>query len=545
MRLSLLLLITLPIAPLPIMFAEAADASLDWTSIQRRNEACLSFNLQSSATLEKSNHKVFAHYMLNFPLSIDNKELSDPTEYYTHGFLNPLGEKGKHLSYGGWVRSRPLAVSSSSSAIFQVQNYEREVRLALAIGIDGFSVDIGSTSALARVLTLLVAIRDVNNEVGAHFTVLPVIDVAGFRNDPNNQQDILKVLETLRSDPNVARLSDGRLAFSSFLANGIAAATWSSILSALQSDEDGKYPAFIPIFLSLGDYNTANSSTRSFDKISYMISLWGTRTPNGAAELQPVTATFHAKGLAFMMPVAPQDFRPYGRSFWETQNSLTFRTFWKSAIESGADWVQLVTWNDFAENTQVSPAFGTQFGFYDLAAYYIAQFKGAPTPIVKDSVQLFFRNQIVGPGGPSPVPQQTTFRLIASDHGPSNLVEALVYAGSNDFKPGRPHPQLALTVGGSTNRAAVTAFSVPSAGLTSFTVPLAPGVVSVSLVVGETATVGFAAPMAVQSSVLFQNFLYQSSSATQGSGSVDCGYPGQASYQRVVDALYQSAVPGN
>jgi hypothetical protein len=260
--------------------------------------------------------------------------------------------------------------------------------------------------------------------------------------------------------------------------------------------------------------------------------------------MQTVPETFHAKGLGFMMPVAPQDFRPKGSIFWEAQNSLTFRTLWDSAIQGKADWVQLVTWNDFSENSQMSPAFGIQFGFYDLAAYYIAQFKGAPTIIRKDAVQLFFRDQVVGPGEPSPVLQQARFRISGADNGPSNLVEALVYTASDDFKPAHPHPQLQLTVGSGAKDAATTVFPVPSAGLTSLTMPLVPGLVSVSLLVGENATVKFAAPMAVRSSVLFQNFLYQSSSGTQESGAADCGYPGQASYQAVVDSLYQSAGQG-
>jgi Glycosyl hydrolase family 71 len=544
-KLSPLHLATLSFIVVPIRVGAATDAILDWTSIQQRNEACLPFPPQSPATLEKSSHKVFAHYMLNFPLSIDNKEISDPAEYYTGGYFNPLGEKGKHLSYGGWVRSRPLPVKSSPPATFQVQNYEREVRLALAIGIDGFSVDIGSIAGLPRVLTLLLAISNVNKEQGTHFTILPVIDAAGFRNDPNNQQDILKVLKTLRSDPNVTRLSDGRLAFSSFFADGIATTIWSSILSALQSDESGRYPAFIPIFLSLSAYNTANGSAKAFDKISYMISLWGPRTPNGVAEMQALPATFRAKGLAFMMPAVPQDFRPYGGGFYETHNTLTFRTLWNNAIQGQADWVQLVTWNDFAENSHVSPAFGTEFGFYDLTAYYISYFKGFPPVVGKDSIQLFFRNQIVGPGGPRPVSRQVPLRLYASDNGPLNFVEAVVYTNPNDFGAGRPHPQLQLTVGGGTSAAAMTAFSVPASGLTFFSVPLVPGLVSATLGLEDTVIVKLTAPMAVKSNILFQNFLYQSASATQGSGLEECGYPGQANYQKVVDALYESAVSGN
>jgi len=76
-----------------------------------------------------------------------------------------------------------------------------------------------------------------------------------------------------------------------------------------------------------------------------------------------------------MMPVDPQQYRPKGSTYWEASNSTTFRNAWMSAINGNADWVQLVTWSDFSESSQIEPytdatlqrTVGT--GFYDLNAY--------------------------------------------------------------------------------------------------------------------------------------------------------------------------------
>jgi Glycosyl hydrolase family 71 len=283
--------------------------------------------------------------------------------------------------------------------------------------------------------------------------------------------------------------------------------------------------------------------------MSYMISTWGDRTPKGNAGYAALPAEFHAKGLGFMMPVAPQDFRPKDTIYAETVNSSAYRNAWTSAVTGngtpggGADWVQLVTWNDYSEHTHVTPSFGTQYGFYDLAAYYISLFKGNPTYIDEDAVYLFFRNQVAGTGAPARnlVLQSSSINLGQSDTPtPSDLVEAVVFTDSGDFKPGY-NPVVNITVGGVT-----TQFKIPHAAMTTFTVPITfpssgNATVSASVVANGVTNVSLTAPMPINKSIMVQNFLYQSASARNGT-TTSCGFPGQAAYQTVENTLYQSVL---
>ena len=54
-----------------------------------------------------------------------------------------------------------------------------------------------------------------------------------------------------------------------------------------------------------------------------------------------------------MAPIAIQDFRPKNKWWSESRNSLAYRTFWESAIKGGSDFIQIITWNDFSEHTQI------------------------------------------------------------------------------------------------------------------------------------------------------------------------------------------------
>ena len=64
------------------------------------------FDQPSPDELHKSSKKVFIHYFTPFPISIDNRDPDN--DYYAKGFISPDGEKGKHKSYGGYFRQRPL-----------------------------------------------------------------------------------------------------------------------------------------------------------------------------------------------------------------------------------------------------------------------------------------------------------------------------------------------------------------------------------------------------------------------------------------------------
>ena len=48
----------------------------------------------------------------------------------------------------------------------------------------------------------------------------------------------------------------------------------------------------------------------------------------------------------------------------------------------GAQAVQIITWNDHSEGTNLRPNTGSQYAFYDIAAYYIAWYKTGVKPAI-------------------------------------------------------------------------------------------------------------------------------------------------------------------
>jgi hypothetical protein len=131
-------------------------------------------------------------------------------------------------------------------------------------------------------------------------------------------------------------------------------------------------------------------------------------------------------GKTFMASVTP-----YYRGLAAGTNYRAFETNgfsgmaqeWRAAIDSGAAWVQIVTWNDWAESTYVAPigsashayVFNKRFGallnhtgYLDASRYYIKWFKSGIKPLIKeDEVFYFYRLH--------PVDQTTTLFQSVTD----------------------------------------------------------------------------------------------------------------------------------
>ena len=126
--------------------------------------------------------------------------------------------------------------------------------------------------------------------------------------------------------------------------------------------------------------------------------------------MQSYPETVHSTyGKIFMMPVDPQQFRPRDFAFTEAGNSGAFRNAWSSAIQGDSDWIQLVTWNDYSESSQVAPYtdatlrrdIGT--GYYDLNGYYAAWFLTQQQPTVThDVLYYFYRKELTTAAAPAP-----------------------------------------------------------------------------------------------------------------------------------------------
>ncbi|AWZ18138.1 MULTISPECIES: glycoside hydrolase family 71 protein [unclassified Streptomyces] len=333
--------------------------------------------LRSGAAAKKL---VFAHYFTPYPLSLDNA--SADSDYYTRNYLDPDGESGKHQRYGGLLRDRPLPVLPKSGD-WELANLQQEVRTARAAGIDGFTLDLLSLSGKnwERSKLLMAAARSVDPA----FKVMLMPDMTSLKTD--DPAVLADALADLAAAPAAHRLPDGRLVVSPFKAEAKSPAWWSQVMDVLES-RHGVRTALVPLFLDYG------ANGERFAPISHGFSEWGSRSYVGQDGAAADVRKAHGMGKIWMQPVSVQDARPNQGIYDEAGNTATLRTTWNRAIEDGADWVQLTTWNDYSEGTQFAPSQHNGHAYLDLSSYYLAKFKTGSWPkIVRDTLYLTSRTQ--------------------------------------------------------------------------------------------------------------------------------------------------------
>ncbi|HSZ08030.1 MAG TPA: endo-1,3-alpha-glucanase family glycosylhydrolase [Steroidobacteraceae bacterium] len=414
--------------------------------------------MPSADAFFNASKKVFAHYFHPFPVSIDNALSAN--DYYNTQYLSKTGESNKWVKQGGYLRQRPLGVATSTDANWQQLNMEGEVRAAIARGITGFTFDVLAASDATDSNGPLHLMLAAAHAVDSRFKIVVMPDLTELGSDSNA---VVSVIASAASSPAAYRLSDGRLVVSAYDAGLNSAAWWQSVISRLNAQ--GIQIAFVPTFLSL----PTGAAGQAFAALSYGFADWGTATVPAAGEMQGDPKTIHTTyGKIFMMPVDPQQYRPKDFLFWEAGNSSTYRDAWTGSIQGDADWVQLVTWNDFSESSSISPSTDASLrryigtGYYNLTGYYASWFLTGQQPqITHDVLYYFYRREATSAAGPA----QSQLDSIATGAA-QNDIELLAFLTS----PG----VLKITIGGKTytqNAAAgVVSFSVPSqAGTPVFT----------------------------------------------------------------------------
>lgn len=376
----------------------------------------LPFDLPDAPTARK----VFAHYMPNFPISIDNAEAD--VDYYATHYLAPDGEDGTHSAYGGLLRDRPLPRPPRPESDWQLLDLVAEVQQAKSVGIDGFAVDaIQPRSATAVVDTVLSAAT-----AAGQFSILVTADVTGPLAGLSTREFASDMAAYL-SSPAALRLDDGRPVLGAFAAETKSVGWWTEVLAIL-SDDFATTAAFVPTFLDVGD------NIEEYSGICYGFSMWGGRNPTtmavddvGRGYPVDISRRAHGLGKIWMQPVPFQDSRPRSGTFEESVNGVTNRMAWQIAIEQNAEWVQLITWNDYAESTAMAPSVAHGWRILDMTAYDLVAFKwGRPPPILRDAVFVSYRIQ---PWGNLPsFPQTQLMRLVPDGTPARDTVEAVTFS---------------------------------------------------------------------------------------------------------------------
>ena len=186
--------------------AQSIADSLRQNSGMTGGDSCLPFTMPASDALFSSTKKVFAHYFYPFPVSVENKPASD--DYYNRNYLNPKGESGKWAAYGGFLRQRPLPVGVNSDHNWQLSNMQREVRLAIARGITGFTFDVLSAKEAAGADSRLQMLLSAAHSVDPRFKILVMPDISALKSDA---ETVISSVATVAASPAGYRLDDGRV----------------------------------------------------------------------------------------------------------------------------------------------------------------------------------------------------------------------------------------------------------------------------------------------------------------------------------------------
>lgn len=444
------------------------------------------FDPPSVAVLAASPRKVFAHWHI-FPISLDNQPAEN--DYWSRNFIRADGEGGKFAAGGGMTRERPLPRPVVSDSDWRTRDMETEIRRAAAIGIDGFIFNIVGPPPNVHYDKLL-AMLDAAQHVDPNFVVMLMIDAV--TNKDRTPQQVAPAILQVANHPSVYHTDDGRLVLSTFSAEKLPVDWWQQLFAILKASGVKVY--FVPVFQGW------QQAMSQYAAISEGVSDWGRRTPAGAEKFLPAAAAVHQQGKIWMAPVAPQDSRPKSRAFWEPEGSGLFRESWRVAREGGADWVQVITWNDYAEGSEIAPSTGIQYAYYDLTAYYGTWFKtGKQPPITRDVLYYFHRIMPAATQAQS-TQQQGSFQA-RDGEPPADIIELLAFL----TEPGT----LEIEIGGKTYK------QEAKAGITSFTVPLAPGRPRFRLLRGGTVVIDFASAFEIRSKVEFQDFLYRAGSSSR------------------------------
>lgn len=442
--------------------------------------ARLPFNRPPLATLRASPRKVFAHWHW-FPMSFENA--APAQDYYATQFLQPEGEAGKYAAMGGYLRQRPLARAPIADPTWRRIDMENEVRRAAAVGIDGFIFNILSPDRASYLWSQFTTMLDAAEAVDPGFAIIPNIDATAIPS--SSLGSVVASLETVVSHPGLYRLNDGRLVISAFGAEAWPKATWQTLVSQLRA-------AFVPVFVSWQPDVAPDNS--------YGLSLWGPACPPEVPGLsQPASAARAARKI-WMAPVRPQDFRAKDLIYWEAANSRLFRTMWEQAINDEADWVQLITWNDHSEGSELRPSTGTQYGFYDLLAYYITWYKTGVRPAIARDVIYYFHRI-------APVAAQPDLGRQARRFQKRGLAVAADAIELRAFltRPGI----LEIAIGDKKYQ------KTAAAGEVSFKVPLAEGTPHFRLYRNGNAAIDFASAFSIRDEITYQDLLYRSGSSTR------------------------------
>ncbi|WP_187436473.1 endo-1,3-alpha-glucanase family glycosylhydrolase [Bradyrhizobium hipponense] len=364
-----------------------------------------------------------------------------------------------------------------------------DIRAAVAVGIDGFQFNIGSTKQDSYLYWLpLLDMLAACERLDVTFSIMLSLDCAVLARDLPITE-LADALASVAKRIPIARTPDGRLILGAFAPERWPVTRWRQLFAELAAKGEVVY--FAPSFLN-------GSEAFPYLPLVDAASIWGGNRSSQFAAIESFALLIRAAGKGWIAPVWPQDVRP--KDFWyvEAGNSRLFRQGWERAIAADADAVAIATWNDYSEGSEIQPSTSIQHAFYDLTAFFVGWYKERKQPSIAKDV-LFYFHRVESTDAQAGGSLQTSRFTRRFDDPESNEIELLGFLTS----AGRLEIE--------TSKGIVNVDA--TGGITSLRAPLVLGRPTFRLVRSGKAEISFASAYEVRAESQYQDLLYHSGSS--------------------------------
>jgi glucan endo-1,3-alpha-glucosidase len=339
----------------------------------------------------------------------------------------------------------------------KIASYEREIREAQAIGIDGFALNAGGWLRQTYYIRYAAQMFEAAVRLHSGFKLMFSADMCCG----NGVADVEDMMRRFAGNPRYALVYfkyRGAFVLTTFAGDKLGVAVWQQIRFDLSTGANPSTQAepmvlptangspnnapmqifLVPAFFWGGELPSRLSIQQRFDEWRTTLDgffYWGIAgIPGSGSALdqlpssQSYAAVLHDAGKLYMAPICLQFWGANANRYYEYGGAAGMRALWMDAIDvTHPEWVEIITWNDFIEGTYVSPIddpnkypganflnstgvpIGTRDYFHShsaataLLSFFIQWYKtGVEPAITHDTVYYFYRTQLKDADAGSP-----------------------------------------------------------------------------------------------------------------------------------------------
>lgn len=291
-----------------------------------------------------------------------------------------------------------------------VADFKNEIREAQRRGLDGFALNCGGwdKGGGAAYKPRCVQMYEAARQLGTGFQLFISVDYCCG----NGTDETRDALETFRSHPNQFKVG-GRPVLSTFGGESRDPKSGQEKTDLVHSLGGFFVPYFFPkTYQEHPDPADVSQLLHDYSDLDGYFYFGAAGDGASISQSnQRLAQAWRAAGKVFMADVSPY-YRSFGR-LNETRGFTSMAQEWEGAIRGDAEWVEITTWNDWAEKTYVAP-FGppsetkiwggsdpgsgtinyAHVAYLDASRYYIDWFKTGRRPkITQDRLFYFYRTE--------------------------------------------------------------------------------------------------------------------------------------------------------